>query len=166
MRSPAPTRRSRSWAPRSRRKHDGGFKTFNGTVQLVDGDPTKSSVTVEIETASIFVDDPKLEDHLKSPDFFDVAKFPKAHFTSTAIKSGGEAGATHTVTGNLELHGVTKTITFPATIRPGADRVEVDAEFSINRKDWNIVYPGMPDDLIQDNVLIKLTLRANRSPQA
>ena len=142
-------------------KHDGGFQTFSGTIQLVDGDPTRSTVTVEIDNASITTDSERLTGHLKSDDFFDVARFPKTRFTSTQIKTGGEGGATHTVTGNLELHGVTKAITFPATIRVNGERVEVDAEFAINRKDFGIVYAGKPDDLIRDNVLIKLELRAD-----
>jgi polyisoprenoid-binding protein YceI len=142
------------------KKHDGKFGTFSGTVTLVDSDPTKSSVKVDVDTATISADDDKLTGHLKSPDFFDVAKFPKATFTSTSIKAGGANGATHTVTGNLEMHGVTKSITFPATIRVAPSGVEADAEFAINRKDFGIVYPGMPDDLIKDEVLIKLKLRA------
>jgi polyisoprenoid-binding protein YceI len=147
-------------------KHDGGFETFSGTIQLVDGDPEKSTVAVEIDNASITTDTAKLTTHLKSPDFFDVARHPKTRFTSTQIKAGGEDGASHTVTGNLELHGVTKAITFPATIRASGERVEVDADFAINRHDFGIVYAGMPDDLIKDNVLIKLELRAGKSPQS
>jgi polyisoprenoid-binding protein YceI len=91
-----------------------------------------------------------------------VEKYPKATFTSTSIKPGGENGATHTVTGNLDLHGVTRSITFPAKISPSADAVDVDAEFVIKRKDFGIVYPGMPDDLIKDDVLIKLKLHAKK----
>lgn len=145
------------------RKHDGSFKTFSGTVHLVDNDPTKSSVSVTIDVASIQSDEQKLTGHLKSPDLLDVAKFPQATFSSTAIKPGGEKGATHTVTGNLQLHGVTKSISFPATIKPSPNEVDIDAEFAINRKDFGIVYPGMPDDLIKDDVLIKLQIHAKRS---
>lgn len=145
------------------RKHDGKFGKFNGTVTVVDSDPTKSSVKVDVDVSTISSDDEKLTGHLKSPDFFDVAKFPKATFTSTSIKAGGANGATHTVTGNLEMHGVTKSITFPATVRVTDSGVEADAEFGINRKDFGIVYPGMPDDLIKDEVLIKLKLRAAKS---
>ena len=61
-------------------------------------------------------DTPDLTKHLKTADFFDVAKYPEATFVSTAIKPGGEKGASHTVTDNLTLHGATKSITFPATI--------------------------------------------------
>lgn len=141
-------------------KHDGGFKTFSGTVRLPDGKLENGTVTVDIDTESVFSDAEKLTGHLKSPDFFDTAKFPKARFASTAIKPGGEGGATHTVTGNLELHGVTKSITFPAKIRQSGDEVTVEAEFGINRKDFGILYAGKADDLIKDDVLIKLDLHA------
>jgi polyisoprenoid-binding protein YceI len=63
----------------------------------------------------------------------------------------------------LQLHGVTKSISFPTTIKVGGGGVEVDAEFAINRKDFGIVYPGMPDDLIRDDVLLRLHIRANKS---
>jgi polyisoprenoid-binding protein YceI len=141
-------------------KHDGGFKTFRGDVSLIDSAPEKSRVAVEIDAESLFTDSEKLAVHLKSPDFFDVAKFPKASFASSSIKTGGEKGATHTVTGNLTLHGVTKAVSFPATIKTSATGVDVDAEFAINRKEFGLVYPGKPDDLIRDDVVIKLTIRA------
>ena len=70
--------------------------------------------SVVVEMASVKSDDEKLTGHLQSPDFFDVAKYPKATFESTEIKKGGDKGATHTVTGNLDFHGVKKSITFPA----------------------------------------------------
>ena len=141
-------------------KHDGSFQTFTGNVSLVDNNPEKSSVSTEIDVASLKSDQEKLTAHLKTPDLLDVAKYPKATFASTSIKSGGEKGASHTVTGNFQLHGVTKSISFPATIKTNGDAVDVDAEFAINRKDFGIVYPGMPDDLIKDDVLLKLHVRA------
>lgn len=144
-------------------KHEGSFKTFSGTVSLVDQAPEKSSVTVDIETDSLFsAEGDRLVGHLKSPDFFDVAKFPKASFASTAVKAGGDKGASHTVTGNLTLHGVTKSITFPATIKTNTGGVDIDAEFSINRKDFGLVYAGKPDDLIRDDVVIRLTIRSRK----
>jgi polyisoprenoid-binding protein YceI len=141
-------------------KHDGSFQSFTGNVSLVDNNPEKSSVSTEIDIASLKTDEEKLTAHLKTPDLLDAAKFPKATFASTSIKAGGEKGATHTVTGNFQLHGVTKSISFPATIKISGDAVNVDAEFAINRKDFGIVYPGMPNDLIKDEVLMKLQIRA------
>lgn len=143
-------------------KHEGGFRTFSGAIQLVDGAPTKSQVKVEIQTGSVFTEPEKLVKHLQSEDFFDVAKFPTASFVSSEIKDGGEGGATHTVTGVLTLHGVSKTLTFPATITTGADEVAVKAEFAINRQDFGIVYPGQPDNLIADQVLIRLEVHAKK----
>ncbi len=142
-------------------KHDGAFEKFTGTI-TGDGTPEKSSVTVEIDTKSVTSDADKLTEHLKSADFFDVEKHPKAKFVSTSIKPGGDKGATHTITGNLDLHGVTKSITFPATVKMTPEQVTVDAEFAINRKDFQIVYAGKPDDLIKDDVLIKLKIVAKK----
>lgn len=140
----------------------GTFKKFSGAIDLVDGKPEKSRVNVEIDLNSVEVKIGKLTEHLKSPDFFDVAKYPKATFVSSEIKSGGEKGASHTVTGTLDLHGVKKTITFPATINVAADAVTVASEFAINRKDFGIVYAGKADDLIRDEVVLKLSVKAPR----
>ena len=62
----------------------------------------------------------------------------------------------YTVLGNLDFHGVTKSISFPATIALPANRVTVSAEFVINRKDFGVVYPGMPDNLIRDDVVLSI----------
>lgn len=146
-------------------KHNGGFKTFNGTVKASPAAPEKGSVEVVIDNASVFSDNEKLTKHLNAPDFFDVAKYPKSTFTSTKIEKGGggKAGATHTITGNLALRGVTKSVSFPATVKLTGDAAEVDAEFVLNRKDFGIVYPGMADDLINDSVTIKLLVRAKKA---
>ena len=141
-------------------KHEGGFEEFAGTIELVDGDPKKSKVEVVIQTASLFSDAEKLTGHLKSDDFFGVERFPTAKFVSTSIEDGAEGK--HSVTGNLTLRDVTKSITFPAEIEVKGDEVEVEAEFAINRKDFGIVYPGMPDDLIKDEVLMKLDIEAKK----
>jgi polyisoprenoid-binding protein YceI len=144
------------------RSHNGSFKLFNGTIDLVNNSIEQSRVTIDIDAASIVADEADLTKHLKTPDFFDVAKYPKATFSSTKIEPASTGGATHAVTGNLELHGVKKSITFPATIQLAADVVSVNAEFSINRKDFGIVYAGKADDLIRDGVVIKLTLKVPR----
>ena len=138
------------------------FKKFTGSIDLVEGKPAESSVNVDIDLNSVEAKIGKLTEHLKSADFFDVAKFPKATFTSSEVKVGGEKGATHTVTGILDLHGVKKVLTFPATIKVEADTVSVASEFSVNRKDFGLVYPGKADDLIRDEVLLKLSVKAPR----
>jgi polyisoprenoid-binding protein YceI len=142
--------------------HQGTFTAFQGTVDLNPDDLTLSRVAVTIEMASVQADDPRLTNHLKSPDFFDIAAHPRATFTSTAVRAGGPAGATHTLTGELSLHGVTRAITFPATVAVAPTELTARAEFTINRRDFGITYPGMPDNLIRDDVALRLELRAAR----
>jgi polyisoprenoid-binding protein YceI len=140
------------------RSHQGGFTDFAGKLEL--SEPLEDSrVEVTIQTASLYSDEEKLTKHLKSADFFDVEKIPTATFRSTEITKSGEG---HTITGDLTLHGVTKRITFPASVTVGEGTVKATAEFSINRHDFGITYPGMPDDLIRDLVVIKLTLDVPR----
>ena len=144
-------------------KHDGGFKQFTGTIDLVNNKPTDSGVNVEIDATSVFSDDEKLTGHLKSKDFFDVEAFPKASFRSTRIDPDPAKGPdAYNVTGDFTLHGVTKSISFPATIKVTDVSVDVDSEFSINRKDFGIVFAGKADDLIRDDVVIRLNLKTAR----
>lgn len=143
--------------------HDGGFKQFSGTINLVGEKPETSGVNVDIETESVYTNPDQLTQHLKTADFFDVKNFPKATFTSTKIEADTSGGAdNYSVTGDFDLHGVKKSITFPATIKVGPDDVSVKSEFSINRKDFGIMYAGKADDLIRDGVVIKLDLKAPR----
>jgi polyisoprenoid-binding protein YceI len=143
-------------------RHNGSFEKFAGTIDFA-GQPEKSKVDITIDMNSVTTDTAQLTAHLKTPDFFDVAKFPQATFQSTEIKAGGEKGATHTVTGNLQLHGVTKSITFPATIVVSPGLVTVDSNFAINRKDFGINYAGAADNLIRDDVVLKLQVKGTKS---
>ncbi len=142
-------------------KQNGSFGEFSGQVDYA-GSPENSRVSITIKTESITTDAADSTKHLKTADFFDVAKYPEATFVSTAIKPGGEKGATHTVTGNLTLHGVTKAITFPATINVTPDAATVESNFSINRKDFGINYAGAADNLIRDDVVLTLHVRATK----
>ena len=137
--------------------HNGGFQVFEGEINLVNDDPTASSVSVAIDATSLWADNDKLTGHLRSPDFFAVETYPTATFTSTAIEAA-ESG--YTVTGNLDLHGVEKSIRFPAEIEIADGNVTILASFAIKRFDFGIEYPGVKDDLIRDEVAITLDLRS------
>ena len=144
-------------------KHDGGFKQFTGTIDLVGEKAETSAVKIDIDMNSLFTDTDGLTKHLMTADFFEVEKFRKASFVSSKIVPPiGQAG-TFNVTGDFEIHGVKKSITFPATIRVLADKIMVIAEFSVNRKDFGITYAGKADDLIRDDVLIRLELTPART---
>jgi len=148
------------------RSHEGGFGEFAGTVTLEPSNLTASAVELTIQTASLTSDTEDLTKHLKSADFFDVDNIPTARFVSSEIAEGGQGEATHTITGDLTLHGVTKQVTFPATVSVSDEEVAANAEFSIDRQDFGISFPGMPDDLIRDGVVIKLDIHAPRSAEA
>src|SRR6185369_1541947 len=143
------------------RSHEGSFKQFTGKIDLAANDIPASRVSIDIDTGSVETDTPDLTAHLKTPDFFDVAKFPKATFTSTKIERDSSGNA-YVVTGNLDLHGQSKSISFPATIAVTPDSATMNAEFAINRKDFGIVYAGKADDLIRDSVVLKLNVKASR----
>ena len=141
--------------------HDGGFTKFSGAIDLINDKPEDSKVSVDIETASIYANVDQLTNHLKTADFFDVEKFPKATFRSTKIvRNESGSSDSYNVTGDFEMHGVKKAITFPATIQVGTDAVTVKSEFTINRKDFGIMYAGKADDLIRDGVVIRLDINA------
>lgn len=136
--------------------HRGRFDAPTGKLELsADGKVVGMEVTVK--TDSLEIEPDKLAEHLRSADFFDVAKFPTSTFTLTAAKPGGDGDATHQVTGNLDLHGVEKSISFPAQIEVQEGSAKATASFKINRKDFGITYAGMADDLIKDDVLLEMS---------
>ncbi len=114
----------------------GGFAKFSGQAEI-DSAKKLKSVSVEIDTTSLFTSIPKLTDHLKSPDFFEVDEFPTAKFESTQIT--GE-GARTVVTGNLTLHGVTKEISFPATVQVEGEGLLLASQFDIDRTQFGMTY--------------------------
>jgi polyisoprenoid-binding protein YceI len=137
-------------------KHDGGFRQFTGTIDMPGADFTQATIRVEIQTGSIYTDTGKLTNHLKSPDFFDVRSHPKATFTSTSIKPSSAAGATHEITGNLTLHGVTKAITIPAKVKSDANGVAIEATFTIQREDFAMTYGK---GQVHNDVTVKLVVK-------
>ena len=88
----------------------GRFNRPTGTIMLDTADPSKSTFTIEIKTENVDTANAKRDAHLKSPDFFDAKQFPTITFKSTAVKANGND---FEVTGDLNLHGVTKSITVP-----------------------------------------------------
>jgi polyisoprenoid-binding protein YceI len=143
------------------RAHDGGFREYDGTIN-VDGDSI-TAVHMTIRTRSIWADDEKLTGHLKSRDFFQVDEHPIATFDADRFTPIDSGGMTHMVTGNLSLLGRTKSVTFPATVTMSDSTVTAHADFIVDRKDWGLAYPGAPDDLIRDDVRIIFDVTAIRS---
>ena len=140
----------------------GQFNAFSGTVVLEPADLSKSSVTLTIDAASIYTKMDMRDNHLKTADFFDVAKYPTLTFQSTSVKKAGEGLLT--VTGNFTLHGVTKTITVPATyatgpgMKPGTFIASFGSDFTIKRSEYGMT--GSP--VVGDEVKISLDFEAGK----
>ena len=127
---------------------EGKFKIYEGKVSSpkADADFTDAKIDFNVDAASINTDDEKRDGHLKSPDFFDVAKFPKITFVSTSMKPGKVKG-TYTLVGNLTMHGVTKAITLTAIGASkivkdpyGMERYAFKVTGTINRKDFGLAW--------------------------
>lgn len=123
----------------------GQFTSMKGTLVLNEADPTKSEVEATIDVASINTRDAQRDGHLKSPDFFDVEKFPALSFKSTQVTPRGDGELA--VAGNLTLHGVTHNIVFevegptpPAKDPWGNTRIGLSATTKINRKDFGLTW--------------------------
>jgi polyisoprenoid-binding protein YceI len=127
--------------PKAPDPRTGVFGKFSGKAQVDPATKAVQSVSVEIETASLSTPIDRLTNHLKSPDFFDVRTHPTARFASTKITPG--EGGKATITGNLTLHGVTKEISFPASVQVTDEGLTLKSEFSIDRTQFGMTYKGV-----------------------
>jgi polyisoprenoid-binding protein YceI len=155
-------------------QHNGTIKVANGEVFVDNGKVTGGKVEIDMKT--ITNEDQKdeeskkkLEGHLSSPDFFDVAKFPTSKIEITKVEALNDAtkpNVNSTVTGNLTMKDVTKSITFPAEIKIDNGVLTVKADFDIDRTDWNIKYgsgkffDNLGDKVINDKFNLSLTIVA------
>jgi polyisoprenoid-binding protein YceI len=137
-------------------KHDGGFKTVTGSATASGKDASTLKVSLDIDTTSLWADNPKLTAHLKSPDFFGVKKHPKAKFVTTKVVKGAKG---YTITGELTLLGKTKSITCPADITLGDDKLTIKSTFKIDRTDFGMTYGK---GKVYDEVTIKVSVNASK----
>jgi len=128
----------------------GRFNTVAGTFTL-DGD--KSTVEAAAPIASVDTNNPKRDEHIKGPDFFNAKQFAEVSFKSTKIES---KDGKLSVTGDLTLHGVTKSITVPLEVfgqgpgmGPGEVRAGIGGEFTVKRSDYGMdkMLPMIGDDV-------------------
>jgi polyisoprenoid-binding protein YceI len=123
----------------------GDFDKVHGTVEFDEANPSASSINVTIDVSSISTREPQRDTHLKSPDFFDVEKFPTISFVSKEVVKSGEDS--FEVVGDLTIHGVTKTIDLnvedvtPEVKDPfGLFRRGASAKAAILRSDFGLKY--------------------------
>ena len=146
----------------STRNYAGSIRAFRGTVLVAHGRSREASVSVEIDVASLQMNDTGLETLLKSASFLDVHSFPRARFVSTSVAPGGVQGATDTLKGTLELHGVTRPIEIPSTIHVGPSGVYLDAELRLSRTAFGLILPTNYQAAVNDEVVISLLIAAKR----
>lgn len=137
---------------------NGSFKEYQLTVTGNTADLTGATVDLTATTASISTDNEMRDKHLKSADFFDAEKYPQFTFKSTSFKKA--KGKDYTVTGDLTLHGVTKSVVLTATVvgttvhpQSKKDMVGLRVTGVIKRSDFGIG-AGFPAPMLADEVNI------------
>jgi polyisoprenoid-binding protein YceI len=130
----------------------GRFNDFTGTLAMDDADPSKSAVNFEVQVNSVDTHQEKRDAHLKSPDFFNAKQYPTITFKSTAVKKSDKPN-TLDVTGDLTMHGTTRSITLPVEIVGkgnfmGQSRVGVESIFTVKMTDFGFKgNPGVGDEV-------------------
>lgn len=151
----------------------GRFKSFDAVIHLDRSKPVNSSVEFTIDAASIDTNNNNRDEHLKSPDFFDVAKHPAITFKSVSIKERSKD--LYDVTGDLTMKGVTKRVTLPVAFLGfgrapnGGEKAGFEIETTINRKDYGIVWNRTLDEggvMLGDDVKVTINLELNKKKAA
>ena len=142
----------------------GEFDKFDGQIIYSPADLANSKANVTIDVSSINTRIDKRDAHLKSPDFFDAAKFPTITFVSTKFTP-------MSITGNLTMKGVTKEITIPVTISGpvktmmGGQAIGITGSATINRQDYGINWNKVLDQggvAVSNDVLISISIEADQ----
>ena len=151
----------------------GSFGKVTGKINIDEKDITRSTVEAVIDATTINTNEPKRDEHLRSPDFFDVAKYPTITFKSNKVEKAGE---NLTVTGDLTMHGVTRPVTLTAegftteakdpwgNIKRGGS-----ATTKLNRKDFGLTWNKALETggvVVGDDVSITLDLELNKKKEA
>ncbi len=145
----------------------GRFTDFEGDLVLDQAHPERSSATISVKTASVDTDNADRDAHLRSEDFFFAEKFPLITFVSTKVDARG--ANEFTVTGDLTIRGVTRSLSVPVTFLGtakdpwGNERVGFESEITVNRKDFGLVWNAALETggfLVGDEVRISVSLQA------
>ncbi len=152
-------------------KVNGEFQKVSGTVVFDPANPSNDKIDAVVDVTTVSTREEKRDGHLKSPDFFDAAKFPTMTFKSSGATKQGDKLL---VTGDLTLHGVTKPVTLEvegpsAEIKDPMGNIKVGASASakINRKDFGLVWNKTMDGggvMVSDEVNINIDVELARKP--
>lgn len=151
----------------------GRFENFTGTVDFNEADPAKSSVDVQIDASSINTKEANRDGHLRSPDFFEVEKYPHVTFKSTRVeKVNDDHGKIY---GDLTIRGVTRPVVLNVEYSGmakspwGTFSAGFTASTSISRKEWNLIWNQALETggmLVGDEIKINIELEIVKQPEA
>lgn len=150
----------------------GRFREFSGTILYDEKDITKSSVRVTIKTVSIDTGNENRDNHLRSPDFLDAAKYPEITFVSTRIEKRGED---YVCIGTLTIRGISREVAIPFRVLGmvkdprGSTRLGVEAGLTINRLDYGVSWSRALEGgglVVGNEVKIELNVQAIRRAAA
>lgn len=145
----------------------GKFSSWTGAFAWDDKDLSKAKIAVTLQTASVDTGNAKRDEHLRNPDFFEVAKYTNAVFNLKSVKA---AGNQYTATADLTIKGITKTYTFPLTLTPEMQKPDfagggfargLSGSFSIKRSDFTLG-PKLPNMILADEVVVKFAAELTR----
>jgi len=144
----------------------GSFNSFEGTLDYDIAAKELKSVKGSISTASIYTNNEKRDEHLKSAEFFNIGNYPDMEFHSTSVKK--EDDGSFTLTGNLKVLGVDHEVVLPATITGPIDdpwgnkRIGIESDAVLNRRDLGIT--SSPATMIGDEVAVSISAEAILKP--
>jgi len=145
----------------------GYFHDFEGRLHLNGDDPTASTAHGSIRVTSLDTGQEQRDAHLRSPDFFDVERYPEMTFASTAIEAVGED--TYRVTGDLTIREQTRPVTLDVTFNGSAKdpfgnlRVGFEGKGVVNRKDWGLTWNAALETggfMVSDKIRIEFDVSA------
>ena len=150
----------------------GRFENFTGSVDFDEADPTRTSVNVQIEAASINTNEPKRDAHLRSPDFLDAENYPTIHFTSKEVKVlSAQRGQ---IIGDLTIRGVSNEVVLDVEYLGqskspwGTLNAGFSASTKINRKDWGLAWNVALETggvLVSDEMTIHIDVELIKQPE-
>ena len=146
----------------------GRFQDFDGVVKYDKANPAASSVSFTVQAKSIDTANSDRDNHLRSPDFFDVEKFPTWTFTSTSVKAVD--ADTLEVTGDMTIKGVTRKVTIPVDVlgsvkTPRGEKAGFETSFKLDRKEYGITWNRALDTggaILGDDVKINISVESDR----
>ena len=143
---------------------DGRFSDYDATITYNEADPTKSSVTATIKTASINTSDTNRDNDLKGASFFDVAKYPTIRFQSKSIEKRGND---YVMTGALTIRDGTREVSIPVAWQQhkgpdlwGNTRIGFQGQLTLQRKDYGVAGPAFWNNAISNEVEVELRISA------